>query len=248
MQNEHLYSVSANEIEEKGLELKDLPPHLEYAYLKGDESYQVIISSKLKEKRKFRFCECWKNEKGAIAWKMSDIKGISPSFCIHKVLIEESFKPVIQPQRRLNPKVQDVVKNEIVNDFAVRAVLGQRIEGKFNTIYYAGKTLNDAKAHYTTIEKELLVVVFSFDKFRPYLILSKTVVYTDHSALKLKNPNMGELAEEEITNKFLDEHMMILESKPNDKEPWHADYVNYIVKKVVPPKWTPKRKNNSSLN
>ncbi|GJT45729.1 reverse transcriptase domain-containing protein [Tanacetum coccineum] len=66
----------------------------------------------------------------------------------------------------------------------VGAVLGQRIDGKFKPIYYASKTLNDAQAHYTTTEKELLAVVFSFEKFRPYLILSKTIVYTDHSALK----------------------------------------------------------------
>ncbi|GJR29287.1 hypothetical protein Tco_1105519 [Tanacetum coccineum] len=52
--------------------------------------------------------------KGAIAWKMSDIKGISPSFCTHKILMKDDFKPVIWPQRRLNPKVQDVVLNEIV--------------------------------------------------------------------------------------------------------------------------------------
>ncbi|GJU58860.1 reverse transcriptase domain-containing protein [Tanacetum coccineum] len=52
--------------------------------------------------------------KGAIAWKISDIKGISLSFCIYKILIEENFKLVIQPQRRLNPKVQDVVRNKIV--------------------------------------------------------------------------------------------------------------------------------------
>ncbi|GJX10296.1 putative nucleotidyltransferase, ribonuclease H [Tanacetum coccineum] len=70
------------------------------------------------------------------------------------------------------------------SDFAVGAVLGQRIEGKFKPIYYASKTLNDAQAHYTTTEKELLAVVFSFDKLCPYLILSKTIVYTDHSALK----------------------------------------------------------------
>ncbi|GJR07196.1 reverse transcriptase domain-containing protein [Tanacetum coccineum] len=70
------------------------------------------------------------------------------------------------------------------SDFAVGAVLGQRIEGKFKPIYYASKTLNDAQAHYTTTEKELLAVVFSFDKFHPYLILSKTIVYTDHYALK----------------------------------------------------------------
>ncbi|GJV99753.1 reverse transcriptase domain-containing protein [Tanacetum coccineum] len=70
------------------------------------------------------------------------------------------------------------------SDFAVRAVFGQRINGKFKPIYYASKTLNNAQEHYTTTEKELLAVVFSFDKFRHYLILSKTVVYTDHSALK----------------------------------------------------------------
>ncbi|GJW38531.1 reverse transcriptase domain-containing protein [Tanacetum coccineum] len=70
------------------------------------------------------------------------------------------------------------------SDFAVGAVLGQRIDGKFKPIYYASKTLNNAQEHYTTTEKELLAVVFSFDKFRPYLVLSKTIVYTDHSALK----------------------------------------------------------------
>ncbi|GJT72328.1 reverse transcriptase domain-containing protein [Tanacetum coccineum] len=70
------------------------------------------------------------------------------------------------------------------SDFAVGAVLGQRIDGKFKPIYYAIKTLNNAQEHYTTTEKELLAVVFPFDKFRPYLILSKTIVYTDHSALK----------------------------------------------------------------
>ncbi|GJY60133.1 putative nucleotidyltransferase, ribonuclease H [Tanacetum coccineum] len=70
------------------------------------------------------------------------------------------------------------------SDFAVGAILGQRIDGKFKPIYYASKTLNNAQEHYTTTEKELLAVVFSFDKFCQYLILSKTVVYTDHSALK----------------------------------------------------------------
>ncbi|GKG05822.1 hypothetical protein Tco_0325908, partial [Tanacetum coccineum] len=52
--------------------------------------------------------------KGEIAWKISDIKGISPSYYTHKILMEDDFKPLIQSQRRLNLKVQDVVKNEIV--------------------------------------------------------------------------------------------------------------------------------------
>ncbi|GJU91642.1 reverse transcriptase domain-containing protein [Tanacetum coccineum] len=105
------------------------------------------------------------------------------------------------------------------SDFAVGAVLGQRIDGKFKPIYYASKTLNNAQEKYTTTQKELLAVVFSFDKFRRYLVLSKTVVYTDHSALKylintgaenlaadhlsrLENPDLRTFAEEEITDEF----------------------------------------------
>ncbi|GKE57850.1 reverse transcriptase domain-containing protein, partial [Tanacetum coccineum] len=56
------------------------------------------------------------------------------------------------------------------------------------------------------------------------------------------NLNMGELSEEEIADKFLDEHLMILKAKLNDKDPWYADYVNYIVRKVIPPKWTLERR------
>ncbi|GKD45891.1 putative nucleotidyltransferase, ribonuclease H [Tanacetum coccineum] len=124
------------------------------------------------------------------------------------------------------------------SDFAVGAVLEQRIDGKFKLIYYASKTLYNAQEHYTTTEKELLVAVFSFDKFRQYLVLSKTMVYTDHSALKylfskedvkprlirLENPNLGTFTEEEITDKFPDEHLMILKAEYNNDESWYADY------------------------
>ncbi|GKA07249.1 DNA-directed DNA polymerase [Tanacetum coccineum] len=539
VEREQLYSASANEIDEKKPELKNLPQHLEYTYLHGDKSFPIIISSKLSEREKMLLLQVLEKRKGAIAWKMSDIKGTIPSYCTHKNLMKDDYKPVIQPQRRLNPKVQDVVKKKIVNlldsgliylildsswvspihvvpnkggmivvlndnnefipsriiigwrvcidyrklndttrknhfplpfmdqmlkhlcgneyycflddflrffqiliapkdqenttftcpyetfayrrmpfglcnapatfqrcvtaifydmvedfmevfmddfsvfcksfdccldnldmmlarceeinlvdrakidviaklpyptnvkgvrsflghagfyrrfikdfsmiskpmtqllmkdakfdfsddckkafnilkeklttapiiispdwnvpfelmcdasDFAVGAVLGQRIDGKFKPIYYASKTLNNAQEHYTTTEKELLVVVFSFDKFRPYLILSKTIVYTDHLALKylfskhdakprlirwvlllqgfdieikdkkgaenldadnlsrLENPDLGTFTEEEIANKFLDEHLMILKTKLNEDEPWSVGY------------------------
>ncbi|GJR11444.1 reverse transcriptase domain-containing protein [Tanacetum coccineum] len=334
---EHLYSASANEIGEK----------------------RPVL-----EKRK-----------GAIAWKMSDIKGISPSFCTHKILMEEIFKPVIQPQRRLNSKVQDVVKNEIVklldsrliypisdspwvipihvvpkkgffqipmapedqekttftfpygtfayrrmpfglcnapatfqrcmtaifhdmvedfmevfmDDFSVfegivlghkisrkgievdkakidviaklpypsnvkgvrsflgyaRAVLGQRIDGTFKPIYYASKTLHDAQAHYTTTEKEFLAVDAKPRLIRWVLLLQGINIEikdkkgaknlaADHLS-RLENPNMGELAEDEITDKFPDEHLIILKTKLNDKEPWGNKYILVAVDYVS--KW-----------
>nr|GEW06288.1 putative reverse transcriptase domain-containing protein [Tanacetum cinerariifolium] len=112
--NAHIYSVSANEIDEKKTELKDLPSHLEYEYLHNNESFLVIISSKLSEKEKRLLLHVLEKHRGAITWKMSDIKGISSLFCTHKIPMEDNFKPVIQPQRGLNPKVQDVIKNEII--------------------------------------------------------------------------------------------------------------------------------------
>ncbi|GJR77995.1 reverse transcriptase domain-containing protein, partial [Tanacetum coccineum] len=69
-------------------------------------------------------------------------------------------------------------------DYAVGAVLGQRKTKHFQPIHYASKTMMVAQAHYTTTEKELLAVVYAFEKLWPYLVLSKTIVYTDHSALK----------------------------------------------------------------
>ncbi|GJU53278.1 reverse transcriptase domain-containing protein [Tanacetum coccineum] len=68
---------------------------------------------------------------------------------------------------------------ETLNDFAVGAVLGQLKTKHFQLIHYASKTMAEAQAHYTTTKKELLAVVYAFEKFRPYLVLSKSIVYTD---------------------------------------------------------------------
>ncbi|XP_015947560.1 uncharacterized protein LOC107472559, partial [Arachis duranensis] len=70
------------------------------------------------------------------------------------------------------------------SDLAIGAVLGQRKDNLVHVIYYASKVLNDNQRNYTTTEKELLAIVFAFDKFRSYLIGSKVIVFTDHSALK----------------------------------------------------------------
>ncbi|KAL4318493.1 hypothetical protein GQ457_18G009830 [Hibiscus cannabinus] len=70
------------------------------------------------------------------------------------------------------------------SDYAVGEVLGQRKGKIFHPIYYASKTLNDAQVNYTTTEKEMLAVIFTFDKFRSYLIGTKVIVHTDHSAIK----------------------------------------------------------------
>ncbi|GJZ57944.1 reverse transcriptase domain-containing protein [Tanacetum coccineum] len=96
------------------LELKDLPSHLEYVFLEGTGKLPVIISKELKDKEKAAFLKVLKSHKRAIAWKISDIKGIDPSFGTHKILMEDDFKPAIQHQRRVNPKIHEVIKKEVI--------------------------------------------------------------------------------------------------------------------------------------
>jgi hypothetical protein len=70
------------------------------------------------------------------------------------------------------------------SDFAVDAVLGQRVNKKLNVIHYACKTLDAAQKNYATTEKEFLTVVFACDKFRPYIVDSKVTIHTNHAAIR----------------------------------------------------------------
>nr|GEU66198.1 reverse transcriptase domain-containing protein [Tanacetum cinerariifolium] len=307
------------------VELKDLPPHLEYTILGDNNKWPVIIAKDLRVDEKSALLKVLKSRKQAISWKLTDIKGIDLEFCSHKILLEEDYTPKVQSQRRVNPKIHDVIKKEaeklfdagliypisdspwthhrlesmyqlskiersyqegsfslpfmnqmlkrlagnkfycfldgfsgyiqilidpkdqekttftcpyetfaykrmpfglcnapgtfqrcmmailhdmieqtrevFMDDFSVfgnsfstcltnlekmlkRGVLGQIIEKHFRPIHYASKTMNEAESNYTTTEKEMLAVVYAFEKFRSYLIMNKIIVYIDHSALK----------------------------------------------------------------
>nr|GEW95735.1 DNA-directed DNA polymerase [Tanacetum cinerariifolium] len=96
------------------VELKDLPPYLEYAFLEGDDKLPVIIVKYLSNEEKTALTMVLKSHKRAIAWKLFDIKGIDLEFCTHKILMEEDFEPTVQHQRRVNPKIHDVIMNEVL--------------------------------------------------------------------------------------------------------------------------------------
>ncbi|XP_070013475.1 uncharacterized protein [Nicotiana sylvestris] len=245
------------------LELKPLSAHLGYEFL-GPDSTPVIISSSLLDVQVQKLLQVLKECKTAMGWTMADIRGISPAYWMHKILLEEGHKPSREHHRRLNPNMKEVVKKEVIkwldagiifpisdsswvspvqcvpkkgsmtvvtndnnelistrtvtgwrisfeelkkrlvttpiivapnwehpfelmcdaSDYAVGAVLGQRKYKLMHPIYYASRTLSGAQLNYTVTEKEMLVVVFAFDKFRSYLIGSKVIVYTDHAALR----------------------------------------------------------------
>ncbi|GKE68818.1 hypothetical protein Tco_1526890 [Tanacetum coccineum] len=95
------------------VELKDLPPHLEYAFLADNNKLPVIIAKDLSDDEKTALIKVLKSRKQAIASKLSDIKGINPEFCSHKILMEDDYEPAVQHQRRVNPKIHDVIKKEV---------------------------------------------------------------------------------------------------------------------------------------
>nr|GEX55659.1 reverse transcriptase domain-containing protein [Tanacetum cinerariifolium] len=95
------------------VKLKELPPHLEYAFLGENEKWPVIISKDLSVHKKSTLIEVLKSRKKAIAWKLTDIRGIDPELCSHKILLEDDFSPKAQRQRRVNPKIHDVIKKEV---------------------------------------------------------------------------------------------------------------------------------------
>nr|GEY78861.1 hypothetical protein [Tanacetum cinerariifolium] len=350
------------------VELKDLPPHLEYAFLEGDCKLHVIIAKDLSFEEKAALIKVLKSHKRAIAWKLSDIKGINPEFCTLKILMKDDFKPVVQHQRRVNPNPRchqkgdqekttfmcpygtfsyrrmpfglcnalgmfqmcmmaifhDMIEKTMevfVDDFSVfgnsfgtclsylekmlkrcedtnlclclnwekshfmvkegivlshkisknrievdkakvdviaklphpntvkgvwsflghaGAVLGQRHEKHFRPIHYASKTMTEAESHYTMMEKEMLAVVYAFKKFRSYLILNKSIVYTDHSVFKYlfaKKDSKARLLRwilllqefkfKEINEAFPLETLNMVSFRGDDSTPWFIDFVNY---------------------
>jgi len=79
------------------LELKPLPSHLKYAYLENDGKLPIIISALLTDEQEQQLLQVIKDQKREIGWTLADIPGISPSFCTHRILLEEDAKPVRQP-------------------------------------------------------------------------------------------------------------------------------------------------------
>ncbi|KAK1670603.1 hypothetical protein QYE76_058762 [Lolium multiflorum] len=95
--------------EDPVFDLKPLPDNLKYAHIDDKKIYPVIISSKLSEFEEERLLEILKKHRGAIGYTLDDLKGISPSICQHAINMEDDAKPVVEPQRRLIPKMKDVM-------------------------------------------------------------------------------------------------------------------------------------------
>nr|GEW59323.1 reverse transcriptase domain-containing protein [Tanacetum cinerariifolium] len=222
------------------VELKDLPPHLEYAFLDGNDKLPIIIVKDLSVEEKTALIRVLQSHKRAIARKLSDINGnqyycflngfsgyfqipIDPKdqekttfTCPYRTFAyrrmpfglcnaPSTFQSCLSNLERMLKRCEDtnlclnwekshfMVKEDWdmpfelmcdASDYAIGAVLGKHQAKHFRPIHYSSKTMIEAESNYTTTEKEMLAVVYAFEKFRSYLIMNKSIVYTDHSTLK----------------------------------------------------------------
>ena len=148
------------------------------------------------------------------------------------------------------------------SDYVVGAVLGQRIDKKPTTIWYLSKPLAEAQMNYTTTEKELLAVVYTLEKFRPYILGSKIVIYTDHAALKylfskkeakprlirwvllLQEFNL-EIRDKKGSENSVADHLSRLHvlGMGDISDSWFAHIVNFLVTGLIPEHWNRYRKD-----
>ncbi|KAL4355443.1 hypothetical protein GQ457_06G011970 [Hibiscus cannabinus] len=114
-EEELIFRVDKPSIEQPPkLELKQLPEQLKYDYLGNNKTLHVIISSKLQTDQEERLVATLRQHKEALGWTIADIKGISPTICMHKILLDEKHKPTVDAQRRLNQAMKEVVRKEIL--------------------------------------------------------------------------------------------------------------------------------------
>ncbi|GKC25340.1 reverse transcriptase domain-containing protein [Tanacetum coccineum] len=200
------------------LEMKPLPKHLEYAFLEENSLLPVVISALLEQNEKERLISVLKNHKEAFAWKTSNIPGISPSFCKHKINFEDDVEPVIQRQRRLHPNMKEVVKKDIIKLLDAG-------------IIYAIKDSPWVSLVHCVPKKERMTVVINEDN---ELVPTRTILLLQEFDIKIKNkkgaeniaadhysrlekPNLKELREEEMNDEFPDEFLMSISTDEKEK-------------------------------
>nr|GEV37320.1 reverse transcriptase domain-containing protein [Tanacetum cinerariifolium] len=217
------------------IELKVLPPYLEYAFLEGDDKLPVIIAKNLSVEEKTALITVLKSHKRAIACKLSDIKGINPEFCTHKILIEEEFDPIVQHQRRVNLKIHDVIKQEKGGFIVVKnedneliptlLVIGSRettFTCPYGTFAYRRMPFGLCNAPGTFQRNSFQSCLSHLEK----MLKRSRKLAKDHLS-RLENSHQNVLDPKEINESFPLETLNLVSTCGNQSTSWFADFANY---------------------
>nr|GEV38899.1 reverse transcriptase domain-containing protein [Tanacetum cinerariifolium] len=216
------------------LELKDLPSHLEYAYLEETDKLPVIIAKDLKEEKKEALLKVLKSHKRAITWKIFDIKGIDPRFCTHKILMEDDFKPTIKIQRRVNPKIHEVIKKEVIKLLDAGMIYPISDSPWVSPIHCVPR-----KGGVTVVENENNELIPTRLVIGLYVCIDylklNDATRKDHFPLPfmdqiLENPHKDVLENKDINENFPLETLGKISS---GSTPWFADFANYHARNFI---------------
>nr|GEV87393.1 reverse transcriptase domain-containing protein [Tanacetum cinerariifolium] len=240
------------------VELKDLPPHLEYAFLEGDDKFPIIIAKDLKDEEKIALIKVLKSHKQALAWQLSDIKGINPKSCTHKILMEDDFKPAVQHQRRVNLKIREVIRKEVLKLLDAGLIYPISNSPWVNPVHCVPKK---EKSHFMVKEGIVLshkiskngIEVPSRDysgRFSSFKNLISSFVIkkgaenlaADHLS-RLDNPHQSVLDKKEINETFSLETLNVVSFHGDLSTPWFADSANYYAGNFVVKGMSSQQKN-----
>ncbi|XP_074278683.1 uncharacterized protein LOC141602278 [Silene latifolia] len=211
-------------------EPKPLPNHLKYIFVGEKNTLPLIISNKLKADQEKRLVSMLKKHKEAFGWSIVDIKGISPSTCMHKIRLEKDAKPVRQPQRRFNPPMMEVVKEEVIK------LLQMGVKVIVYTDYKSITQLVNKKDTKPRLMRWVLLLSEFDIEIREKKGLAN--VMADHlSRLQLNDQQMQRMG-------------VVYGSLPHESlyslrmtEPWYANLVNYMVTKKFPTSLSSSQRN-----
>ncbi|CAN6691844.1 unnamed protein product [Malus baccata var. baccata] len=229
------------------LELKPLPDHLKYVFLGDEETLPVIVSSSLTALEEEKLIRVLKEHKTAIGWTLADIKGISPTTCMHRIFLEERAKPTREAQRRLNPPMMEVVKKEIIKllDCGViypisdsRWVSPVQVVPKKSGVTVVKNAEDElVPTRIQTALKYLLTKKEAKPRLIRWMLLLQEFdleIRDKKGSENVVADHLSRLVHEEdvvpIPETFPDEQLMSIEVSM----PWYADLVNYLASKVIP--------------